>query len=174
MRQGHFLNLTCDLAINKGQRHVTLAFLKIDTRHGDPPSMAPRGGGNQQTSPHSMYCEMDRFLVCIVQTVPSQALYGVLSKGTSIMNCDNSVFNVLSSCYILNVNHSRSFGFFSIFPPSRKHLVYVFTLHTCDRPKISVLFLYSHNCCIVPRKPSKQSTAIPPYTFYDILILVIT
>ena len=36
MRQGHFLNSTCDKGINKPQRHATLAFLKIDTRHGAP------------------------------------------------------------------------------------------------------------------------------------------
>ena len=41
MRQGYFLNSTCDIAINKRQRHATLAFLKIDRRHGDPPSRAP-------------------------------------------------------------------------------------------------------------------------------------
>ena len=51
MRQGHFLNLTCDRDIfvnstcdmdkNKRQRHATLAFLKIDTRHGDPPVKGP-------------------------------------------------------------------------------------------------------------------------------------
>ena len=41
MRQGYFLNLTCDMAINKRQRHATLAFLKIDRRHQDPPSRAP-------------------------------------------------------------------------------------------------------------------------------------
>ena len=33
-----FLNSTCDMGINKRQRHATLAFLKIDRRHGDPPS----------------------------------------------------------------------------------------------------------------------------------------
>ena len=38
MRQAYFLNSTCDMAINK--RHATLAFLKIDRRHGDPPSRA--------------------------------------------------------------------------------------------------------------------------------------
>ena len=42
MRQGYFLNLTCDMAINKRQRHATLEFPKIDRRHGDPPSRAPR------------------------------------------------------------------------------------------------------------------------------------
>ena len=41
MRQGHFLNLTCDMSLNKRQRHVTLTFLKIDRRHGDLPSRAP-------------------------------------------------------------------------------------------------------------------------------------
>ena len=30
---------------NKRHRHATLAFLKIDMRHGDPPSRAPLGGG---------------------------------------------------------------------------------------------------------------------------------
>ena len=43
MRQGYFLNSTCDrdflnstcdMGIDKRQRHATLAFLKIDTRHG--------------------------------------------------------------------------------------------------------------------------------------------
>ena len=41
MRQAYFLNSTCDMAINRRQRHTTLAFLKIDRRHGDPPSRAP-------------------------------------------------------------------------------------------------------------------------------------
>ena len=36
MRQGYFLNSRCDMAINKRQRHATLALLKIDRRHGDP------------------------------------------------------------------------------------------------------------------------------------------
>ena len=36
MRQGYFLNLRCDMGINKGQRYATLAFLKIDRRHGSP------------------------------------------------------------------------------------------------------------------------------------------
>ena len=40
-RQGYFLNSTCYIAINKRQRHATLAFLKIDRRHGDTPSRAP-------------------------------------------------------------------------------------------------------------------------------------
>ena len=42
MRQGYFLKSTGDIALNKWQRHATLAFLKIDRRHGDPPSRAPR------------------------------------------------------------------------------------------------------------------------------------
>ena len=41
MRQGYFLKSTGDIAINKRQKHATLAFLKIDRRHGDPPSRAP-------------------------------------------------------------------------------------------------------------------------------------
>ena len=41
MRQGYFLNLTCDIGINKRQGHATLGFLKFDRRHGDPPSRAP-------------------------------------------------------------------------------------------------------------------------------------
>ena len=41
MRQGYFLKSTGDIALNKRQRHATLAFLKIDRRHGDPPSRAP-------------------------------------------------------------------------------------------------------------------------------------
>ena len=41
MGQGHVLHSTCDMGIDKWQRHVTLAFLKIDRWHGDPPSMAP-------------------------------------------------------------------------------------------------------------------------------------
>ena len=40
---GHckFLNLTGGMGNNKRQRHVTLAFLKIDMRHQDLPSRAP-------------------------------------------------------------------------------------------------------------------------------------
>ena len=40
---GHslFLNSTFDMGINKRQGHGTLSFLKIDMRHGDPPSRAP-------------------------------------------------------------------------------------------------------------------------------------
>ena len=41
MRQGYLLKSTGDIALNKQQRHATLAFLKIDRRHGDPPSRAP-------------------------------------------------------------------------------------------------------------------------------------
>ena len=41
MRHDHFLNLTGDKGINKRQRHATLAFLKIATRHGDPLSPPP-------------------------------------------------------------------------------------------------------------------------------------
>ena len=41
MRQGYFLNSTCDMAINKRQRHATLTFLKIDTRHWGPPVKGP-------------------------------------------------------------------------------------------------------------------------------------
>ena len=47
MQQGYFLNSTCDMAINKRQRHATLAFLKIDRGHGDPPPpplKGPHGG----------------------------------------------------------------------------------------------------------------------------------
>ena len=36
MRQGHFLNSTCDMGINKRQRHATFGFLKIDRRYEDP------------------------------------------------------------------------------------------------------------------------------------------
>ena len=32
MRPCHFLNSTCDMGINKRQRHATLPFLKIDRR----------------------------------------------------------------------------------------------------------------------------------------------
>ena len=42
MRHGYFLNSTCDMVENKGQRHATLAFLKIDMQHQDPPSRAPQ------------------------------------------------------------------------------------------------------------------------------------
>ena len=35
MQHDHFLNLTGDMGIKKRQRHVTLAFLKIDRRHQD-------------------------------------------------------------------------------------------------------------------------------------------
>ena len=41
MGHGHFLNSTGDKGGIKRQRHVTLAFLKIDMRHQDPPSRAP-------------------------------------------------------------------------------------------------------------------------------------
>ena len=41
MQQSYFLNSTSDMAINKRQRHATLAFLEIDRGHGDPPSRAP-------------------------------------------------------------------------------------------------------------------------------------
>ena len=36
VRQGYFLDLTCNMAMNKQQRRATLAFLKNDRRHGDP------------------------------------------------------------------------------------------------------------------------------------------
>ena len=46
MWQGYFLNLTCDMGINKRQRHATLAFLKINRRHGQatwgPPVKGPK------------------------------------------------------------------------------------------------------------------------------------
>ena len=41
MRNDHFLNLTGDMGINKRQRHTTMAFLKIDRRHGHPPVKGP-------------------------------------------------------------------------------------------------------------------------------------
>ena len=41
MRHCHFLDLTCDMGINKQQRHATLPFLKIDRRHGDPHVKGP-------------------------------------------------------------------------------------------------------------------------------------
>ena len=41
MRQDYFLDTTCDMSINKLQRHAPLAFLKINTRHGEPLSRAP-------------------------------------------------------------------------------------------------------------------------------------
>ena len=41
MGQGYFLDSTCDMGINKRQGHAALAFLKIDRRHGGPPSRAP-------------------------------------------------------------------------------------------------------------------------------------
>ena len=43
MQQGYFLNSTCDIGINKRQRHATLAFLKIDRRHGNPPPPPAKG-----------------------------------------------------------------------------------------------------------------------------------
>ena len=45
MRHGYFVNLTCDMGKNQRHRHAMLTFLKIDMRHGDPPSRAPLGGG---------------------------------------------------------------------------------------------------------------------------------
>ena len=46
MRVIHFLKSTCDMEENKRQRHVTLPFLKIDMRHGDPPPrQGPQPGG---------------------------------------------------------------------------------------------------------------------------------
>ena len=59
MRNDHLLNSTGDMGINKRQRqrHATLAFLKIERRHGHSPSRAPnwtcqlreqpRGGGKR-------------------------------------------------------------------------------------------------------------------------------
>ena len=41
MRQGYFLNSTCDMGINTQQSYAILAFLKIDRRHGEPLSRAP-------------------------------------------------------------------------------------------------------------------------------------
>ena len=41
MRQAYFLNSTCDMAINKRQRHATLPFLKSDMRHWGPPRQGP-------------------------------------------------------------------------------------------------------------------------------------
>ena len=43
MWQGYFLNSTRNMGINKWQRHGHWLFLKIDRRHGDPPSRAPWG-----------------------------------------------------------------------------------------------------------------------------------
>ena len=45
MRQGYFLNSTCDMGINKGQRHATLVFLNIDMRHGQGPHIEGWGDG---------------------------------------------------------------------------------------------------------------------------------
>ena len=45
MRQGYFLKLTGDMALNKRQRHAKLAFLKIDRRHGDPAVKGPMHAG---------------------------------------------------------------------------------------------------------------------------------
>ena len=45
MRQGFFLNLTCDMGIHKQQRHVTVGFTKINMGHGGHLSRAPRVGG---------------------------------------------------------------------------------------------------------------------------------
>ena len=33
MQHDYFLNLTCNMGINKRQRHATLAFLKFDMQH---------------------------------------------------------------------------------------------------------------------------------------------
>ena len=41
MRQGYFLDSTCDMGIDKGQRHAILAFVKSKRRHGEPPSRPP-------------------------------------------------------------------------------------------------------------------------------------
>ena len=42
MRHDHFINSTGDMGINKRQiLYTTLAFLKIDRRHGHRPSRAP-------------------------------------------------------------------------------------------------------------------------------------
>ena len=43
MRNDHLLNSTGAMGINKRQRqrHATLAFLKIERRHGHSPSRAP-------------------------------------------------------------------------------------------------------------------------------------
>ena len=43
MGHGHFLNSTGNKGNIKRQRLATLAFLKIDMRHQDPPSRAPIG-----------------------------------------------------------------------------------------------------------------------------------
>ena len=42
LRQGYFLNSAFDMGINKRQRPETLAFLKIDRRHGDLSSSIQR------------------------------------------------------------------------------------------------------------------------------------
>ena len=43
--------LIFDIGGNRGQRHATSSFLKIDMRHGDPPSRAPPAIGDQQINP---------------------------------------------------------------------------------------------------------------------------
>ena len=70
MRQGFFFfKLTCNIAINKRQRHVTLAILKIDRRHGNPQSRAPvvipdcpAGSIGIENCGRSLICTFDHIL----------------------------------------------------------------------------------------------------------------
>ena len=43
MQHDHFLISTGDIGIKEQQTHATLAFIKINRRHGHPPSRAPTG-----------------------------------------------------------------------------------------------------------------------------------
>ena len=82
MRHGYFLNSTCDMVENKGQRHATLAFLKIDMQHQDSPSRAPVWSIRQLSWVTSkLQCALCNLLVPFVVNYMETNVFSVL-KGT--------------------------------------------------------------------------------------------
>ena len=82
MRHGYFLHSTCDMVENKGQRHATLAFLKIDMRHQDPPSRASIKQRTVQSKEHAMSLFPHCKIVRVTSLVPDE-----LKSGQALLSC---------------------------------------------------------------------------------------
>ena len=74
------------MGINKRQRHATLAFLKIDRRHGDPPSRAPIHLCDNYAS--ALTGEAFEF---VDKLIKSELKDGKYVKATSLPHCVHSL-----------------------------------------------------------------------------------
>ena len=146
MRRGSFLNSTCDMAINKRQRHATLPFLKIDMGHWGPPVKGPTS---------DIYLNFSNFH-CISDGSTSD-----ISQNTSDMSDVFWSFWVTLETLVNKQDLSR--GWRTMYTRNRIHSLHDLSIPLrparCVSPFISPPNIYMHRKCEVPGSKLSLFTA---------------